>query len=103
MVAFRLNGQDVEADAPSGASLLSVLVHDLQVNGAKYGCGASLCGVCTVHLDGMPARACVTPVSMVAGRAVTTIEGLAEEELHPLQQAWILAPAWLYIRPAAGK
>ncbi len=87
--SFTLNGKTVQVETAADATLLWTLRDTLKMTGTKYGCGASLCGACTVHLDGMPVRACMTPVSMVAGRSVTTIEGLAEEELHPLQQAWI--------------
>ena len=87
--SFTLNGKAVQVETAPDATLLWTLRDALGMTGAKFGCGASLCGVCTVHLDGMPVRACVTPISMVAGRSVTTIEGLAEEELHSLQQAWI--------------
>ncbi|MCO6478488.1 MAG: (2Fe-2S)-binding protein [Phaeodactylibacter sp.] len=87
--SFTLNGKEVQVETAADATLLWTLRDALKMTGTKYSCGASLCGACTVHLDGMPVRACMTPISMAAGRAVTTIEGLAEEELHPLQQAWI--------------
>ena len=87
--SFTLNGKEVQVETAPDATLLWTLRDVLQMTGTKYGCGISLCGACTVHLDGIPVRACMTPVSIVAGRSVTTIEGLAEEELHPLQQAWI--------------
>ncbi len=86
---FTLNGKQVQVDTADDATLLWTLRDTLQMTGTKYGCGISLCGVCTVHLDGVAVRACMTPVSMVAGSAVTTIEGLSQKELHPLQQAWI--------------
>src|ERR1700740_704864 len=70
--------------------LLWVLRDDLRLTGAKYGCGAGLCGACTVHLDGKAARSCTLPVGSVGRRAVVTIEGLARgNRLHPVQQAWI--------------
>lgn len=99
--SFKLNGQPVQVETAPDATLLWTLRDALQMTGAKYSCGASLCGACTVHLDGMPVRACMTPISMVAGRSVTTIEGLAGEELHPLQQAWIdeQAPQCGYCQP----
>jgi isoquinoline 1-oxidoreductase alpha subunit len=87
--SFKLNGKQVQVDTTTDATLLWTLRDNLQMTGTKFGCGASLCGACTVHLDGMAVRACMTPVSIVAGRSVTTIEGLAEKELHPLQEAWI--------------
>ncbi len=79
----------VQVETAPDATLLWTLRDALQLTGTKYGCGASLCGACTVHLDGIAVRSCMTPVSSVAGRSVTTIEGLAGEELHPLQKAWI--------------
>jgi isoquinoline 1-oxidoreductase alpha subunit len=87
--SFKLNGKSVQVDTTSDATLLWTLRDTLSLTGTKYGCGASLCGACTVHLDGIPVRSCVTPVSSVAGRSVTTIEGLAQDSLHPLQQAWV--------------
>jgi isoquinoline 1-oxidoreductase alpha subunit len=68
--------------------LLWVLRDVLTLTGTKYGCGMALCGACTVHIDGAPTRSCLTQVSFVAGRDITTIEGLAGEVLHPVQQAW---------------
>ena len=79
----------VQVETTADATLLWTLRENLLLTGTKYGCGASLCGACTVHLDGLAVRSCMTPVSSVAGRSVTTIEGLSGEELHPLQQAWI--------------
>ena len=75
----------------SGKPLLWVLREQLGLTGTKFGCGIAQCGACTVHIDGVAMRSCVTPVSDVDGRQVTTIEGLGSEsgELHPLQQAWI--------------
>ncbi|MDH4092244.1 MAG: (2Fe-2S)-binding protein [Cyclobacteriaceae bacterium] len=87
--SFKLNGKQVQVETAPDATLLWTLRDTLQMTGTKFGCGVSLCGACTVHLDGMAVRACVTSISMVAGRSVTTIEGLAEKELHPLQEAWI--------------
>jgi len=69
--------------------LLWVLREHLKLTGTKFGCGSGLCGACTVHLDGQPMRACITPISAVAGKSVTTIEGLSKEQSHPLQKAWI--------------
>lgn len=87
--SFKLNGKTVQVETAADATLLWTLRETLLLTGTKYGCGASLCGACTVHLDGIAVRSCMTPVSSVAGRSVTTIEGLSGEELHPLQQAWI--------------
>jgi isoquinoline 1-oxidoreductase alpha subunit len=75
----------VSADTP----LLWVLRDHLDLTGTKFGCGAALCGACTVHLDGEPVRSCSTPVSAAVGRKVTTIEGLSAKGDHPLQQAWL--------------
>ncbi len=70
--------------------LLWVLRNDLQMTGTKFGCGLSQCGACTVHVDGVAARSCITPVSTLAGKKITTIEGLATDgQLHPVQQAWV--------------
>ena len=81
----RAHRLDVEADTP----LLWVLRDHLQLTGTKYGCGIARCGACTVHVDGRVVRSCVFPVSAVDGRPVTTIEGIAPDGLHPVQQAWI--------------
>jgi aerobic-type carbon monoxide dehydrogenase small subunit (CoxS/CutS family) len=90
VVAFRLNGKDVNVDAPVNAPLLYVLVNDLKVNGAKFGCGRSQCGACTVLIDGEPVRSCQTMTSAAAGRSVTTLEGLRENgKPSRLQQAFI--------------
>ena len=86
MTQFNLNGKDVTVDVEDEMPLLWALRDHLGLTGTKYGCGIAQCGVCTVHIDGQPGRACVTPVSAVAGRAVTTIEGLGGE--HPVQIAW---------------
>ena len=87
--SFILNGKSVQVETAADATLLWTLRDNLQLTGTKFGCGASYCGACTVHLDGIPVRACITPVTVAAGRAITTIEGLATNELHPLQKAWI--------------
>ena len=89
MVALVVNGEQCEAPAPD-RNLLSYLRFDLGLTGSKYGCGEGLCGACTVLVDGQPLRACMATVSAVAGGQVTTIEGLATENmLHPVQQAFI--------------
>ena len=87
MVQFSINGTSVELDVPEDTPLLWVIRDELKLYGTKFGCGVSACGACTVHVDGEMTRSCVTPVSMVAGMEVTTIEGL--EGKHPLQQAWV--------------
>jgi isoquinoline 1-oxidoreductase subunit alpha len=86
---FQLNGADVTVDAATDLPLLWVLRDLLHVTGPKYGCGVGVCGACTSHLDGEAFRPCITPVADVAGHEVVTIEGLAGDELHPVQQAWI--------------
>lgn len=86
---LRVNGAERPLDADPSMPLLWVLRDLLDLPGTKYGCGQALCGACTVHLDGAPVRACVTPVAMADGREVTTIEGLSADLSHPLQQAWI--------------
>jgi aerobic-type carbon monoxide dehydrogenase small subunit (CoxS/CutS family) len=91
MPPYRLsvNGQQRSVNVPAEMPLLWVLRDTLGLTGTKYGCGMALCGACTVLLDGEPARSCVTPVSTVAARRVTTIEGLSAEGDHPVQRAWI--------------
>jgi isoquinoline 1-oxidoreductase alpha subunit len=89
MISLVVNGTARTLAVDPDKPLLWVLREDLRLTGTKYGCGAALCGACTVHLDGQPVRACVTPVSAVAGRRVTTIEGLAPRGDHPVQRAWI--------------
>ncbi len=88
---IRVNGETHEIELPTDTPLLWVLRDGLGLTGSKYGCGIAQCGACTVHLDGAAIRACVTPVSAVGEREVLTIEGLAGESLHPVQQAWIEA------------
>ncbi len=83
---FSLNDQSVNVNVPDDTPLLWVLRDDLDLTGTKFGCGIGMCGACTVHIDGAAVRSCLTPVSAVAGKAVTTIEGLKQ---HPLQLAWI--------------
>lgn len=89
MTRFKLNGREVESQSPPDTPLLWVIRDEIGLTGTKFGCGIAQCGACTVHLDGVALRSCVTPVSSAAGRDVTTIEGLATpEEPHPLQTAW---------------
>lgn len=88
MTDFTMNGQaKTVADDPN-TPLLWVLRDTLGMTGTKFGCGAAQCGACTVHLDGLPVRACVTSLAEVEGRAVTTIEGLSPDASHPVQRAW---------------
>jgi len=93
-IALRVNGIDKKVSVSPETPLLWVLRDTLELTGTKFGCGAGLCGACTVHVDGNPIRSCSTPVSQVAGKNVTTIEGLAASDLaagqlHILQAAWI--------------
>ncbi len=91
---LRVNGAEHTVDVDENTPLLWVLRNDLGLTGTHVGCGLAQCGACTVHLDGAPTRSCVTPVSKVGDREVTTIEGLATDgALHPLQEAWIEAQA----------
>ena len=89
MLTLNVNGRTLETDASPDTPLLWVLRDHLGLTGTKYGCGAALCGACTVHLAGEPVRSCVTPVSAVGERPVTTIEGLSHDRSHPVQKAWI--------------
>ncbi|MBT8479449.1 MAG: (2Fe-2S)-binding protein [Gemmatimonadetes bacterium] len=92
MIALLVNGERRNFDADPAMPLLWVLRDLLNLKGTKYACGAGLCGSCTVHVDGEPVRSCITTVDSVAGKAVTTIEGLAEDQrLHPVQAAWVEA------------
>ena len=88
-IKFKLNGTRTALEQPPHTALLWVLREHLKLTGTKFGCGSGLCGACTVHLNGQPMRACITPISAVAGKSVTTIEGLSKEQSHPLQKAWI--------------
>ena len=90
MVRFTLNTEQVSVDVEKDTPLLWVLRENLGLSGTKFGCGIAACGACTVHLDGVAIRSCVTPVSQVEGLRVTTIEGLmVGDEMHPVQQAWV--------------
>jgi len=84
-----INGAARELDVPPDMPLLWAIRDHLQLTGTKYGCGMALCGACTVHIDGQPTRSCVTPVSAVQGRRVTTIEGLATPAGRAVQEAWV--------------
>jgi isoquinoline 1-oxidoreductase alpha subunit len=86
---FELNGKPVTAQAEPDTPLLWVIRDEIGMTGTKFGCGAALCGACTVHLDGVPTRSCQVPISTVAGRRVATIESLSHDNSHPLQKAWI--------------
>jgi len=84
-----VNGRRQSIDVAPDTPLLWVLRDDLQLTGTKFGCGVAQCGACTVHVDGKPTRACVTPISTVATAAITTIEGLSPDGAHPVQRAWV--------------
>ena len=89
MVSLTVNGKQYEVDVSSDTPLLWVIRDAIGLTGTKFGCGLSQCGACTVHVDAEPIRSCVTPVSRVAGKKVTTIEGLSPATSHSLQTAWI--------------
>jgi aerobic-type carbon monoxide dehydrogenase small subunit (CoxS/CutS family) len=100
-ISFVLNGAPQTVDVSPQMPLLWVLRDTLNMTGTKFGCGMALCGACTVHIDGEAARSCITPVSSVAGKKITTIEGLASNGTHPVQQAWmeINVPQCGYCQP----
>jgi isoquinoline 1-oxidoreductase subunit alpha len=89
MVTLTVNGTRQNIDADADTPLLWVLRDHLSLTGTKYGCGLALCGACTVHVDGVPVRACVLPLRAVEGKSVTTIEGLSKDRSHAVQRAWI--------------
>jgi isoquinoline 1-oxidoreductase subunit alpha len=89
MIKLSVNGTPREVDVPDDVPLLWVLREELGLTGTKYGCGMALCGACTVHLDGKPLRSCVTRVGEVAGKEITTIEGIAATPMRAVQEAWI--------------
>jgi len=88
MITLNVNGRDLKADVEPDTPLLWTLRDGLGLTGTKFGCGMAQCGACTVHLDGQPIRSCVTPVSAVGSKKVTTIEGLSADGTHPVQRAW---------------
>lgn len=89
MTQFTLNGKATTIDAEADMPLLWAIRDLVGLTGTKYGCGQGLCGACTVHIDGVAMRSCITPLASVAGKSVTTIEGLSQSGDHPVQQAWI--------------
>ena len=89
MISVTVNGQPHQVDVPADMPLLWVIRETLGFTGTKYACGMALCGACTVHVDGQAVRSCVTQVGAVAGKGVTTIEGLSAKTDHPVQRAWI--------------
>jgi isoquinoline 1-oxidoreductase alpha subunit len=88
-ITLNINGASQTVDIEPETPLLWVLRDNLGLTGTKYGCGIAACGVCTVHLDGQPVRACQTAASAAAGKRVTTIEGLSKDNSHPVQRAWV--------------
>ena len=88
-IEFKLNGSTVALDVPADTPLLWAVRDELNLKGTKFGCGIGMCGACTVHIDGVAQRSCITTVAAVAGKNITTIEGLSENGDHPLQQAWV--------------
>jgi isoquinoline 1-oxidoreductase alpha subunit len=88
-ISFNLNGTTVNVKAEPDTPLLWVIRDEVGLTGTKFGCGAALCGACTVHLNGSPIRSCQTPVSAVAGKKVATVESLSADNSHPLQKAWV--------------
>ena len=89
MTSFSVNGKAVTVDVDPDTPLLWVLRDDLKLTGTKFGCGIAQCGACTVHLDGMPRRSCITPISSIEGAKVTTIEGIAGKEVDAVIRAWV--------------
>ena len=87
--SITINGKTHEIDVDGDMPLLWFLRDQLEFTGTKFGCGSGLCGACTVHVDGMATRSCITPVASLAGKSITTIEGLSEQGAHPLQKAWL--------------
>jgi isoquinoline 1-oxidoreductase subunit alpha len=88
-VQFKVNGKAAQSDAPPQTPLLWVIREELRLTGTKFGCGTGLCGACMVHIDGKRAFSCQTQLSEVAGKVVTTIEGLSPDSSHPVQKAWL--------------
>jgi isoquinoline 1-oxidoreductase subunit alpha len=89
MLSLSVNGKKYDVNVPVDTPLLWVIRDTIGLTGTKYGCGKALCGACTVHVDGLAVRSCVTPVSAVVGKEIVTIEGLSHNLEHPVQQAWI--------------
>ena len=88
-IRLMVNGKATTVDAPPEMPLLWVIRDLLNLKGTKYGCGMSVCGMCTLHVDGEATRSCTTPVGSVAGKKITTIEGLSADGSHPVQKAWM--------------
>lgn len=92
-IKFTINGRAIEVDVPADTPLLWVVRDELDLKGTKFGCGIGLCGACTVHVEGSAQRSCITAVSEVVDKQITTIEGLDGNGQHPLQKAWVEAQA----------
>ena len=88
-ISLTVNGKTATVEAEPDTPLLWVVREHMKLTGTKFGCGAGLCGACTVHVDGKATRSCLTAVSQVAGKKITTIEGLSPDSSHPLQKAWV--------------
>jgi len=88
-ITLTVNGKPTTVDVPPETPLLWVLRDVLGLKGTKFGCGMAQCGACTVHVDGEARRSCIAPIGTLAGRKITTIEGLSPDGRHPLQQAWV--------------
>ena len=86
---LQVNDKAVQVHTDADTPLLWVLRDELGLTGTKFGCGAALCGACTVHINGMPVRSCITPASSAAGQRISTVEGLSVDNSHPLQKAWL--------------
>jgi isoquinoline 1-oxidoreductase alpha subunit len=89
-ISFTVNAKPASSDLPPHTPLLWVIREELKLTGTKFGCGAGLCGACMVHIDGARAFSCQTQLSQVAGKSVTTIEGLSSDSSHPVQKAWLV-------------
>jgi len=89
VIDIKVNGQPHSVDVDPSTPVLWVLRDTLKLTGTKYGCGIALCGACTIHVDGEPVRSCTLPVSAAQGREITTIENIAGDGMHPVQQAWL--------------
>lgn len=87
--AINVNGKTIQVKSEPDTPLLWVIRDEIGLTGTKFGCGAALCGACTVHVDGIPMRSCQTPLSAAVGHKVSTIESLSHDNSHPLQKAWI--------------
>ena len=89
MIEFKVNGEAVASESEADTPLLWVIRDELKLKGTKFGCGIAMCGACTVHVDGVAMRSCITPIEAVAGKSVTTIEGLNSAAGKALQSAWV--------------